>query len=310
MKILIIDESNENSIFEVTPKLINQIESLDSSIEVKISSGQEKVDLTGVEVLICRGVALNKIIKIEALKWLHLTSAGVGKLPDSILSSDILVTNSSGVHPIPIAEQVLVYMLMFGRGIPNSFRNQLQKKWGKERSVKVFELFGKTVLIVGFGKIGQKLGEYCGALGMKVLGTNSKTSGIEFREKLKISDFVVNCLPGTEQTWGIFKKDLFASFKRGSYFINIGRGTSVIEQDLIEALESGQIKGAGLDVFEVEPLPIESPLWEMEQVIITPHYAGWTPHYMERVIEIFIKNLKSYLKKEMLPNLVDKQKGY
>jgi phosphoglycerate dehydrogenase-like enzyme len=132
----------------------------------------------------------------------------------------------------------------------------------------------------------------------------------ELPNLLKEADFVVNALPGTVHTKGIFDLKLFKKFKETSYFINIGRGTSVVEKDLVEALEERIIAGAGLDVFEVEPLPEISPLWKLENVIITPHYSGWTPKYTERVINIFCENLKSYLKGGKMPNLVNKELGY
>jgi len=129
-------------------------------------------------------------------------------------------------------------------------------------------------------------------------------------EVLGKSDFVVNALPGTEETKHLYNMDKFKKFKIGAYFINIGRGNSVRQEDLIQALNDGTLAGAGLDVFENEPLQKDSPLWDMENVIITPHYSGWTPFYMDRVIEIFCQNLEAYLKDDELPNLVNKNLGY
>ena len=132
----------------------------------------------------------------------------------------------------------------------------------------------------------------------------------DLKELVGKSDFVVNCLPGIPSTAGIFDLELLKKFKKSAYIINIGRGTTIVETDLIEALKKGLIAGAGLDVFEVEPLPKSSPLWNLENVIITPHYSGWNPNYTERVVDIFIENLQAYLNGKKLPNLVDKKLGY
>lgn len=291
---------------------------LDINIEDK------KIDsyLKNAEILL-PAVDLLKIdfAKAENLKWLHVTSAGVNNLPKAILNSNILVTNSSGVHPIPIAEQIFAYMLIFARDIKKTTQAQLQKKWISHTEIKVFELEGKTLGIIGLGRIGENVAKLAKAFNMKVLAitkTKRKKSNFvdqqftitKLDELLKKSDFVINCLPSTSQTLNMFDFKKFRIMKPSSYFINIGRGTTVVENDLIKALKNKLIAGAGLDVFEEESLPSKSPLWEMQNVIITPHHAGLTPHYMDRVIEIFLKNLKAYLLKTPMPNLVDKKLGY
>jgi phosphoglycerate dehydrogenase-like enzyme len=124
------------------------------------------------------------------------------------------------------------------------------------------------------------------------------------------ADFVVLTIPLTADTRGLFGAQAFASMKPSAYFINIGRGGTVDEPALIQALQNGQIAGAGLDVFASEPLPSDSPLWNMPNVIITSHYSGITPHYHERAMDIFIDNLERYVKGEPLRNVVDKQRGY
>jgi D-2-hydroxyacid dehydrogenase (NADP+) len=256
------------------------------------------------------------------LKWIHLMSAGANGLPENILNSDIIVTNSSGVHPIPIAEHVFTFILMFSRKIDKTFRTQIKEEtWKRDRAGGQDELFGKTMTIVGMGQIGSRVAELGKAFGMKTLGIvrnpNRKEDGVDkiggigdIREFLKVSDFVVDCLPATPETKGLFDLKMFKKFKKGSFFVNIGRGDTVVEKDLIAALKTGLIAGAGLDVFEVEPLPDSSPLWKMDNVIITPHSSGWSPKYIDRMIEIFCKNLEAYLKKKPMPNLVDKKPGY
>ncbi len=259
----------------------------------------------------------------EKLKLVHLTSAGVGQIPQKLLDLKVLITNSSGVHPVPISEHVFAYMLMFSRQFSKSYKNQiLGRGWVRGfDEYNIFELSGKTICIVGLGRIGRRVAKIAKAFEMKVIGVvrspNRKEEYVDkligdskLKEVLGNADFIVNCLPLTSETTHIFDKRLFSKMKNTAYFINIGRGKTVLEDDLISALKNKQIAGAGLDVFETEPLPKSSPLWELEEVIITPHYAGRNPSYMDRVFDIFCINLKAYISNKPLPNLVDLEKGY
>lgn len=259
----------------------------------------------------------------KKLKLVQSTSAGVDDIPQGLKDLKVKIINSSGVHPIPITEHVFAYLLMFSRQIEKTFRYQILRKGWIRRfdALGIFELFGKTICIVGLGRIGSRIAMIAKAFGMNVVGVvrdpNRKEEFVDnlvgdsdLHNVASNSDFVINCLPHTKETFHLFDKKIFSRMKKTAYFINIGRGKTVKEEDLIAALESGQIAGAGLDVFETEPLPMSSPLWEMENVIITPHYAGWNPNYMDRVIDIFCDNLKAYINNKPLPNLVDIEKGY
>ena len=328
MNILIINPENTDKkvLYRVTPDLQDKIISVNKKITVQIATVSDsdiisKLDLA--DVLISPDLKLLTEENSTKLKWLHLTSAGANKLPDFILKSDILITNSSGVHPIPISEHVFGLMLMLTRNLHKSHSNQIkQKKWVRNyEEYQPLELFGKTIIIVGMGRIGERIAKIADCFGMNMYGVvrnpNKRRNGhaklfemSDLPSLLKEGDFVVNCLPGTDHTKEIFNSKLFKHFKPSAFFINIGRGTSVVEKDLIKSLESGTIAGAGLDVFEIEPLPETSPLWNLENVIITPHYSGWTPKYTERVIDIFIENLNAYLKKTEMPNLVNQELGY
>lgn len=328
MKILIITTKTGETegLYKINDKLLDKVKSAGKGIEVDActeTDGLVSEKLAKADVLITSEFGMLNERNVKNLKWVHLTSAGTNKLPDFIKNSQILITNSSGVHPIPISEHVFALMLMLVRKINLAFRKQVQKKeWVRNYEYyRPDELFGKTAIIVGMGRIGERIAKLADCFGMEVYGIvrdlNKKRSGhIKLFEMedlnglLKEADFVINCLPGTEHTMGIFDLKLFKRFKPSSYFINIGRGTTVVEKDLIRALEDKIIAGAGLDVFEVEPLPKSSPLWNLENVIITPHYSGWNPNYTERVIDIFIRNLEVYLKKETMPNLIDKNLGY
>ncbi|KAB2331136.1 D-2-hydroxyacid dehydrogenase [Cytobacillus depressus] len=262
--------------------------------------------------------ALNNDAK---LRWIQSWSAGVNSMPLTELKArHIQLSSANGVHSFPISETIFALMLGLTRKIHAYVKNQQTKKW--HHSGLKLELHGKTMGLFGVGAIGKETAKIAKAFGMNVLGFRRSGQPEEFVDEmytldqindiLPQCDYVVVTLPLTEETKYLFGKEQFNVMKPSSFFINIGRGDLVVEADLIEALSDEKIAGAGLDVFEKEPLSEVSPLWELENVIITPHTAGSTEHYDCRVIkDIFIPNLKSYLKEEKLPiNLVDYEKGY
>ncbi|TXC85847.1 D-2-hydroxyacid dehydrogenase [Metabacillus litoralis] len=255
------------------------------------------------------------------LKWLQTWSAGVNKVPlDYFHVKKIHLTSANGVHGYPISETIFAYMLSFTRKLHTYVRQQTQQTWHHANMNQ--ELHEKTVGIIGVGHIGRETAKIAKAFRMKVLGIRNSGEQEEFVDEMYTSsdlhkilpqcDFVIVTLPLTPETKGLFGKEEFELMKSSSIFINIGRGAIVKETELIEALESKQIAGAGLDVFEIEPLPKESPLWKMENVIITPHTSGSTEYYNQRVLEnIFIPNLQDYLNgKQPSVNLLNFDKGY
>ncbi len=254
-----------------------------------------------------------------SLKWIHSVGAGVdGILTSDLVRSSVLITSSSGIHREPISEHVLTYMLCFSRGFHTFMRQQVQKKWNR---IGLDELAGKTVGIVGLGEIGSEIALKAKCLGMRVVAVKRTVgekpgfvdelwSAGRLKKLLEESDFIVLSIPLTKTTAGLIGDEEFKSMKKSAYFINIGRGRLVQEEKLIQALKEGLIAGAGLDVFEKEPLPTESELWEMPNVIITPHVAGSNPYYFARAMSIFEENLKRFLKGDELVNLVDKKLGY
>ncbi|MEK4564148.1 D-2-hydroxyacid dehydrogenase [Alkalihalobacillus sp. FSL R5-0424] len=257
----------------------------------------------------------------SSLEWLQTWSAGVDYLPlEEMNQGGITVTSANGVHAYPISETIFALMLGLTRKIHSYVRNQQTKSWENE-GLKL-EIHGKTIGILGVGAIGEETAKIAKAFGMNVLGLRHSGKENEYvdtmyktdqlQEMLPACDYVVVTLPLTRETHQLFDKDAFHAMKETAFFINIGRGEIVKESDLVDALTSGQIAGAGLDVFEKEPLEEDSPLWEMDEVIITPHTAGATEHYQERVIQdIFIPNLKNYIEgKKPTINVVDYEKGY
>jgi phosphoglycerate dehydrogenase-like enzyme len=261
------------------------------------------------------------------LKWIQSVGAGVDRyLFPEVVKSHVIITSASGVHPIPISEHVIGMMLCFCRKLHFFIRSQIEGKWegyeGRFGEEQIEELTEKTVGIVGLGKIGDELARKTKCLGMRVVATRrnphaAKPSYVDklvnpenLKELLNESDFVVLTLPLTKETQGIIGEEQLLSMKKTSYLINVGRGKLVQEDKLVQALKEGWIAGAGLDTFEKEPLPQESELWNMQNVIITPHIAGATPHYLERLTDIFCENLKRFLRDENLINVVDKTLGY
>ncbi len=255
----------------------------------------------------------------DSIKWIQSLSAGVDMLPmDLIERRGIAVTNAGGIHKIQISENVFGYMLMFARGLNRLYDDQKEKKWDK--SIRTFELYEKTLGIIGAGSIGSETARLGKAFGMKVIGLRKSGRNEEYYDVmydnggldklLAASDFVVSCIPLTGETRHMLGEHEFEVMKDTAYFINISRGGVVDEAALIRALREGKIRGAGLDVFEEEPLPVQSPLWDMPNVLITPHSAGSTDRYMERAMALFNDNLSRYLKGEKLVNLIDPKRGY
>lgn len=273
------------------------------------------------EVLVCfDGDADAEFIhNAENLKWIHLLSAGADAMPFDVLKErKIILTNSKGVHKYQISEQVLGYMLLFERALNYFIRKQMNREWDK--SVRVSELYGKSVCILGVGSIGEEIARIAREFGMKTIGVRKSGNMSKFIDEMYTNenmifavskaDYVICALPLTDETYHLLGKDFFKNMKNDAVFINIGRGKVVDESSLIDALKNKTIRGAALDVFEEEPLSKESPLWDMENVIITPHTAGISPHYMERGIEIIKHNIKAYLGDGDFINRVDLEKQY
>jgi phosphoglycerate dehydrogenase-like enzyme len=220
-----------------------------------------------------------------------------------------------------MAEHVLGLMLALSRHLDYFYREQTQAHWAKNESPELADLGGKTVLVVGLGGIGTEVARRAHALGMKVTATRaSGRTGPDYvsyvglpEELLKLSrdaDFVVNCTPLTPQTTGIFNQEFFATLKPTAYFLNVGRGKSVVTADLIAALSQHKIAGAGLDVVDPEPLPADSPLWHLPGVLITPHVSADTSVTTQQRTALLRENLRRYAAGEPMLAVVDLGRGY
>ena len=252
------------------------------------------------------------------LKWVHALSAGVENLVfPEIKVANTLLTNAKGIHGIPVSEHVFAMILAFTRGLTVSIRQQTQKNW---KRIPVDEIYDKTIGIVGLGSIGREVAKKAKGMGMRVIASKQTMTTELFvdelytpdqlHELLSISDFVVIALPLVEETKNLITIKEFSAMKSSAYFINVARGAIVNQNDLITALQEGTIKGAGLDVFDHEPLAETSPLWDMSNVIVTPHLAALSPNYMDRAIKLFADNLSRFIQQKEMLNTIDKDKGY
>lgn len=272
-----------------------------------------------VDVLISFRCTREMLRKAKKLKWFQALSAGVDNFPlNEIERRGIILTNGRGIHRIHMTEYALGVMVMLARNFHIMLRNQYKVKWDK----KVYQggIDGATLGILGLGSIGREIAKKAKFMGMNVLGVKSSISDVEYVDKVylnddmlevfKISDYIINLLPSTQDTFKIIDKSYFNNMKKDACFISIGRGSTVNEEDMIQALQDGRIRAAALDVFFTEPLPEDSPLWKMENVIITPHICGESDRYIERALPIIENNLKAFKGEGEFVNLIDFNKGY
>jgi phosphoglycerate dehydrogenase-like enzyme len=257
------------------------------------------------------------------LRWIQGTSAGVGRLVERVglLESDVTVTTASGVHARPLAEFALLAMLMFGKNTLHLMRQQGDHRWERHADE---EIRGKVVCVVGLGKIGHEVARLARALDARVVGTvrdpGARTAaelGVDellptdrLDELLPIADVVVLATPHTHETHRLFDARRLALLKPSAILVNVARGDVVDEAALTEALQTGRLRGAALDVFEKEPLPADSPLWDLDNVFISPHSASTVASENERIAELFCENLENYLEGAPLVNVLDKELLY
>ena len=283
-------------------------------------SPQEAMEvLPDAEIILTFGRLDRDLLKTcRSLKWVFSMSAGVEKLPLAELREmGVTVTNARGIGGSQIAEQTMGMIIAFNRCLNRCARNQLQKRW---EFLPVGELTGETLCIIGAGSIGKEMASKAKAFDMKVIGLKRHPETLEYfdavwpidklHQALQQADYSVLITPLTDETYHLIGPEEFRVMKRSSIFINVSRGDTVDETALIEALQNGSIAGAGLDVFHEEPLPPDSPLWDMENVMITPHNAGVSPRYITRIIDLFLASLSCYRQGKPLPNRIDLQRQY
>jgi phosphoglycerate dehydrogenase-like enzyme len=257
--------------------------------------------------------------KATALRWIQSSSAGVDQLlfPE-LAESEVILTNAAGIYDDAIAEWVLGTMLVFAKGLIGVLDRQRRREW---RHHETEVLARKKVLVAGVAGIGRAVARRCHGMGMRVRGVGRTArpgeepfevvvGTDELADAVTWADYVVDALPGTAATRALFDRNVFAQMRPNARFVNVGRGSTVDEDALIEALRDGDIAGAALDVFEDEPLPSSSPLWEMPNVLVSPHMSGDFAGFRIAVVELFLENLGRYVERKPLKNVVDKRLGF
>jgi phosphoglycerate dehydrogenase-like enzyme len=330
------------SAMRFTDELLNKLRAVSSRLVVRQRTCHDAEEVEqaleeSVEVLYTFYLPAD-LSRASKLKWVQMHAAGVDNLLDHpIMKSDILLTTASGIHATPIAEYVFASILAFSRRVPQMLYYQSKHEWpqGRWNLFARPELRGSTLGIVGYGSIGREVGRIARCFGMQVVATKRSVSqmwdvgyavqGIGDREgtlldkvfpperlseMLSLCDYVVVAVPLTPETRKLVGEAELRAMKSSAYLVNISRGGTVDEEALIKALREGWIAGAGLDVFEEEPLPSDSPLYDLENVILSPHVSGFTLRYDERASDLFAENLRRYLAGEPLLNLVDKERSY
>jgi phosphoglycerate dehydrogenase-like enzyme len=283
-------------------------------------------EIVDAEIVIAWSIRPEQIAAAKQLQWVHSPAAAVHQLMfPELVNSDIILTNAREVHGPVVAEHVIALIFALAKKIPDSVRLQQRHVWGQQilwdELPRIREVVGATVGIVGLGSIGRAVAKSAKALGMRVIAVRehpekgSESADAVFGpaqidELFRQADYVVLAAPVTETTKAIANAERLALMKTGACLINVGRGALVDEPALARALREKRIGGAALDVFPKEPLPVDSPLWDVPNLLITPHTAALTEKLWERHYSLFSENLQRYLSGSPLLAIVDKRRGY
>jgi len=262
----------------------------------------------------------------KKLRWLQVYWAGVEECVglEKIQSGEVILSNAQRIASPALAEHSIAMMMMLTRGLDIHYTKQNEQLWQRDvgnPENTFIELSGRTALVLGLGGIGTQVAKRAHALGMRVLATRgSRREGPDYIEYVGLSDetntlakqadVVINTLPLTKQTRGMLDSAFFHSMKPSAYYINVGRGATTVTDDLVAALEKGQLAGAGLDVVDPEPLPAGHPLWSMPRVIVTPHTGGRSDRSIQRLFMLAGENLKRYVAGDALLSVVEPKRGY
>jgi len=254
------------------------------------------------------------------LKWVQGDSAGMDWARKPQVQTHPAVLTNARIHGVPISEHLFGLLLMLVRGLHVSLDHQRQGQWRKPPRDALGSLWGRTLCVVGLGQIGRRCARLGRAFDMRVIGVRRRAEPVEgveqvftsgqLHQALRQADVVMLVLPGTQETRRLIGPAELAAMKPGALLLNAGRGRTVDTDALVEALRSGQVSGAGLDVVDPEPLPPGHPLWTLPNVLITPHCSGHHPQYSQRASELFLENLRRILQGQPLAFVVDKQQGY
>jgi D-2-hydroxyacid dehydrogenase (NADP+) len=298
-KILVLDPHAET----YCDRLAAEFPALQFAVAHKASELPQ--DLSDVAVLISFGIELKDDFyqRVTSLKWFQCLATGVDHvLRQPSLRADTLLTSGRGVHGAPMRETVVYLMMGVSRGVARLVEDQKAHHW-QRRFWNLF--YGRTAVIAGVGVVGIAIGELLKAFGMQVIGLTRTVRDIEgfdeimstdrLKEAAAKADFLINVLPANAENALLFGRDVFAAMKPSAYYISAGRGQTVDEPALIEALRERRIAGAGLDVFAKEPLPPDSPFWDLPNVFITPHLGGYTADYEDLIMPLIVDNMRLFL---------------
>jgi phosphoglycerate dehydrogenase-like enzyme len=282
--------------------------------------------IADAEVVIAWSIRPEQFTHARNLKWIHSPAAAVHQLMfPAMVASDVVVTNAREIHGPVVAEHALALIFALAKRLPSAMRMQESKIWGQqaiwEEKPTTRELADATVCLIGMGSIGREFTKRARALGMRVLavrehpekgndGADAVFGVDQIQSALAQADFVVLAAPLTPATRHIINADRLAQMKKDAYLINVSRGPLIDDAALIATLSKNQIAGAGLDVFEHEPLPADSPYWGMKNVVVTPHTAAVTEKLWDRHYKQISENLRRYIAHQPLLSVVDKEKGY
>jgi phosphoglycerate dehydrogenase-like enzyme len=285
-----------------------------------------QTEIVDADLMIAFSMRAEQFKAARRLKWIHSTAAAVhALLLPEVVASNVVVTNARAVHGPAVAEHAMGLVWAVGRQLHRVRDFQHKHVWAQEllwdQVPHPREMRGATLLVIGFGAIGRPLAQMAHASGMHVIAVREHPSrpsqpaervfGFdELDEALPLADFVVVAAPVTDKTTGLFNEERLRKMKRGACLFNVGRGIQLDSAALARVIREGHLAGAGLDVMEKEPLPPDSPLWDVPEILITPHVAGFDDRLWERQYGLYSENLNRYFAGEPLLGLVDKQKGY
>jgi len=276
--------------------------------------------VSDVEVIL-GNVSPEVLPKAKELRWLQLSNAGTEGYCDGKLPEGVTLTNATGAFGLSMAEHMIGMLFELKKGLHRFYANQQRHEWKKHYDAQLIQ--GKKVLVVGMGDIGTAFAQKMHALGCRVIGVKRREGrppeGVEglytlerLDKLLPQADIVAMCLPGNKDTYHLMNKERLSLMKEGAVLLNVGRGITLDTEGLMEVLRSGHLAGAALDVTDPEPLPKDHPLWDMENVVLTPHISGASvlPEIQEKILDICIGNLECYLVQRPMRNVVDFKTGY
>lgn len=298
--------------------LVTQFPQVNFEFDAKLDVAK----LKDADILVTYGEDLKEqhLEHADKLQWIFVASAGIEKMPaQAIADRNIFVSNVRGIHKKPMTESILAHILALKRALPFVYEQQKKKEWNKK--ARLSELNGSTALIIGPGAIGSEIGRILQAFDVYTIGCNRSGEDAPFMnethaldnltEQLPKADIVISMLPSTKETKYLLNREHFELMKDSAIFMNFGRGDLVETKVLVQVLEEKLISHAVLDVYEVEPLPADSQLWELDNVTLSPHFSSHSSRYVERSLEIFKPSLEKWLAGEKeLENKIDILRGY